>query len=218
MRMPRFTIGRLLWVVALVGVDLGACRALAVRNFVSNLETAIVLAPIIVALQLASWRAIRGPARSRPLWLGFATLGSICPLTFLLWRFSPERAARIPRVVYMIMRYLEVSSEWLCDRIESVLRPYDDLSWVDVVSLAVTVFLPQLLVAGAGGLLGHAVVGSSVRHLRGRCRAAVARGSTAYGRDPSPALSTNAEFFDPNPMQLHKASLAPSELRAALGT
>ena len=169
MRMPRSSIRGLLGVVIIIGLDLGAGRALAVYDD----EAALCVWPINVALQLTLRQAMRGSARRRPFCLGFVMLGSLCPFTFLMASCIPELTARIPWVVPAIVRYLEWSINGLSHRLDPALRPHNDVVWVLAPAFAVLALLPQLLVARAGGILGYAVVGPTVRHLRSRCRGAV---------------------------------------------
>src|SRR5947209_18664618 len=71
MRLPRFSIGRLMIVVGLIALNLSAVRA-----FVSIEPWLLIgVAPAGLALQLAAFRLIRSRGRARAFWAGFLAAG-----------------------------------------------------------------------------------------------------------------------------------------------
>lgn len=157
MRLPRFTIGRLMLLVAAIGANIGACRLLAARD----VERCVVAALMIVAVQLGLWAAARGPVRYRPFWTGFVALGLLCPATLLSVEYGPNGAA--PRT--WMVRYLEWSIKGLLEWLNPLLRPCHDVLWLTVIALALIAFLPQLVVAVVGGVLGQWIIGPTARWL-----------------------------------------------------
>src|SRR4051794_34973583 len=134
MRIPRYTIGRLMVVVAAICANIGAGRGLAVRNT----ESCVALALIVASLQLALVAAACGPARYRAFWSAFIALGSLCPLTLLLATFQSKWTG----YVFWIGRYLEASINGLNGWLSPILRPYYDVPWIMVPAFALTAFLP----------------------------------------------------------------------------
>ncbi len=178
MKPPRIPIGRAMVWIAVIGLNVGLFRAC--WRFDPDVPLMMLL--ISLAIQIAAWRLIRGPARSRPFWIGFLLLGSVCPAT-LLWFVvvigtlgpAPSRSP--------IVQYMEFSVNLLIEWERPWATPHQDNLFYTVPSVAVIGFLPQLLPALLGGVLGRGVVSPWVRGVRAEVTADRAR-RPALVRDP----------------------------------
>jgi hypothetical protein len=178
MKPPRILIGRAMGWIAVIGLNIGLFRA----SWRVAPDVAIMLTLISLTLQVGAWRLVRGSARSRPFWIGFLLLGSACPATLLWFVFvigtSGSDPPRSP-----IVQYMEFSLNLLVEWERPWMTPHQDNLFYTVPSFAVIGFLPQLLPALLGGVLGRGVVGPWVRGVRAEATADPAR-SPAPVRDP----------------------------------
>ena len=150
MKTPRASIGRVMLWIAAIGLNVGVFRA----AFRANSEQAIMLMLIVVALEVAIWRAVGGDGKRRAFWLGFLVLGSILPATLgVLWCWLDlETGDRILHSWFLgaVVNYLEFTYDGLTRWAAPCLRPYRDRPWINGPVLAVISFLPLVLPAVAG--------------------------------------------------------------------
>src|SRR4051812_2062493 len=78
MRFARFTVGRLMRIVGLAALNLGAARGLAAYD--DTLMLGVM--PTAIMLQLALLRLIRTKGTRRAFWAGFLATGVLATLSF----------------------------------------------------------------------------------------------------------------------------------------
>jgi hypothetical protein len=192
MRLPRFSIGRLMIVVGLIALNLAAGRVL----FSIEPWLLIGVAPTGLALQFAVFRLIlsRGPARA--FWAGFLAAGLLAAWSLvgaMLFRTSVNvgiNRTTGQRITFTTPGYRGADYAWAAWRnyLELVMNALarlpstagilqrDDAA--EAIAGVVVAFLPQFLIALACGLLawlGAWVAGTSQRRLE----------STAWGMAPT---------------------------------
>jgi hypothetical protein len=148
MAFGRVSVGKLMVAIGLIAINAGAFRALSVRN----LEVAIGMVLMVLALQVGLWFAIRRPTRSRGFWIGFVAVGVVGPLTFL-WTI----VATTPGPFRLPALYLEYSINLMLLPAQRHLRPFRDNLFVNGASFGLISFLAQMPLALVGGLLGSAI-------------------------------------------------------------
>ncbi len=144
MKMPRLSIAKLMGLVVVVAVDLVAWRALF--PYIEHLGFVLALSGI--ALQVGLLGLIQGRGRNRMFWAGFLASGTLALMTYVWEESVPNNRTMIgsPWLTYMVAvdRYLPALS------LRSSPRGW---SATQVATNTVVLFLPQLLIALAGGLL-----------------------------------------------------------------
>ena len=156
----RVSIGRVMGWVAVVGGNLGVWRTLARVS----LDAALLIVPILVALQVGGYLALRSRGGGLWFWLGFVALGASGPMMICWFALLHQTAGAHSWAV----QSLEGSIDGLLRWQRPLLRSYQGDPLVMGASFAVTAFLPQCLVALAGGCSAHLILKPCWRLLRGR--------------------------------------------------
>lgn len=166
MQVPRVSIRWLMIAVALIGVNIAGWRAVAA----SDIDVALFLTLIVAALQFALWRGICGSLRFRPFWLAFAVFGTICPMVMLFVYVAPERMGFISWIAVYLETWIDGVDQWL----RPYWLPYEGVDWIMGTFFAMNAFIPQLLVAIIGGVVGQWMINPIVQRVRRRREPAIA--------------------------------------------
>jgi hypothetical protein len=166
-------LGKLLAIIAVLAIDLAAGRAILTRNehFGWNVWLLIVVTPIGLTLQAALFYIVSSQGRSRIFWTGFLTSGILAMISILFARYDPPcemttiSSSGITRVSYYpggpMARLWGTYSDLAYAGLERLGYPYTGrmTDWRSAATDAVAWFLPQLLMAWAGGLLARLIGG-----------------------------------------------------------
>jgi hypothetical protein len=186
---PRISILRSMVWVAVVGGNFAVWRA------VGSLETAVFVAPILVALQVGCYRAFRSQGDRRWFWLGFVAIGGVCPATVLWLSLFGRTVHQVAWPFVWVERFLEFSINGLLQWQRPMLRSYESNIFVTGTSFAITAFLPLCLIAVGGGCASYLIVRPCWRYFRRNRTAAgpraVSKITSQYG-----SRSTVAVFGD----------------------
>jgi hypothetical protein len=148
-------------VVAIVGLNVGAARALAAFN--SEMLVGIVLAAVAVQVGLAL--AIRGRGRTRAFWLGFVLCGTVAMMSFA-WGMLFPRILGLTSTgklietrgspLYMLWwNYAQFVFERIGPWLQRILQAADpETSPLLLATRAIVWFLPQFVLALIGGIVG----------------------------------------------------------------
>ena len=152
---------------AVVAADAAVVRAVVHRNeyFSAALFWLVATMPVAIALQSIVLLLRSGQGRPRLVWIGVLVSG-IAGLSNIVWHLSDPPAETITISTSGTSReidpgspaarvwepYLSATYEWL-DRLG--LRGAGKNRWISTSQDALVFFLPQLLVALAGGLIAH---------------------------------------------------------------
>jgi hypothetical protein len=172
----RISIARLMGIVAIAAVNIAAVRAILAYD----LELLVGIALTWIALHIGLMRLIRsrGRRRDRAFWAGFLGCGLAAMLTYVWAMIQPTTLAITPAgtvvetpgsPMFPIWHsYLSFVSEQLLRRISSL---GNEALPVGLLLIMLFAFIPQWIIAVAGGLVARAMVG---------------RGRTTTGRIPGP--------------------------------
>lgn len=143
-KMPRLTIGRMMLAVGVVAVNIALARL--IYSPTTRLLTSVSLG--ILALQFAALRIAQG--RSRPFWMGYLIFGAIAlaSLAGYVWAW-PEWVTSAWSEYF---RYVRQELRAYPSLPQIVPPSVSDTVGIHIIT-AIFVFLPQLIVAVAGGLL-----------------------------------------------------------------
>jgi hypothetical protein len=167
MKCPRFSIGKMMVLVGLIALNLGASRMLCSAE--PSLLAGFI--PAGLALQFGAYRLIRSRTRARAFWAGFLAAGLLAGST-LAWTMIFRTSVNIGLngVTGQSVKII-IPGFPSADRLWSVWERYFDLATSPMervpftagvleredastaILIATIVFLPQLLLALTGGLL-----------------------------------------------------------------
>ena len=172
MNMRLLGLGKLMAIIALAAIDLAACRAILTRSdhYDWNLLWLNALAPIGIALQVAFFGMASTRNSSRIFWTGFLTFGMMAMISVILLLSDPpsERTTISSSGTSvqsypggLMTRLWGAYFELVFVGLERVGYPYTEhtTDWPSSFTDAFIIFLPQLLIACAGGLLARLIVG-----------------------------------------------------------
>jgi hypothetical protein len=174
MKMPLPRIGKLMAIIAVVAIDLAAGRAIVTRSehFGWNLLWLTALTPIGLTLQVAFFRMVSTRDRSRIFWSGFLAFGMVAMISVIVFLSDPpSETTTIASSGTSVQSYPGSPTARLWGAyfelayagLERLRYPYIEhtTDWLSAFTDAVVIFLPQLLMAWAGGLLARLIVGQS---------------------------------------------------------
>ncbi len=157
---PWYSIARLMVVVAVIALNAGL-----IRDFVVSETNGLVL--IAMAFQVGLYLAIRGRTSRRPFLWGFV---ATCP-SILLFFILAEFSGRGELVTSAHNAYLESAFNVTASLCERIPDPATGAKvWLLVLQdmqqcvIEVLLFVPQLILAVAGGLIIALAVGRLGRH------------------------------------------------------
>jgi hypothetical protein len=183
MRLPRFSIGKLMIVVGLIALNLAAGRVLY------SIEPWLLvgIAPAGLALQFAAFRLIRSRGPARAFWAGFLAVGLLAAWSLvaaMLFRTSVNVAINRTTgqpMFWTTPGYRGADQAWavwtgyivLVEKglahLPSTAGILERGDAVDAIVGVVVAFLPQFVIALAGGLLAWFLAGASRLTKRGLC-------------------------------------------------
>ena len=165
-------LGKMMAIIAVAAIDLAACRAIFTPSdhFGWNLLWLNALAPIGITLQVALFRIANGRNSSRIFWTGFLTFGILAMISvILLLSDPPSETTTISSSDTSVQSYpgSPMARLWgayfdlAYAGLERVGYPYigHTTDCPSSFTDAFIIFLPQLLIAWAGGLLARLIVG-----------------------------------------------------------
>jgi hypothetical protein len=165
-------LGKLMAIIAVAAIDLAACRAIFTRSdhYGWNLLWLNALTPIGITLQVAFFRMAGARNGRRIFWTGFLTSGIMAMISvILLLSDPPSETTTISSSGTSVHSYpggpmarlWGAYFELVYAGLERVGYPYigHTTDWPSSFADAFIIFLPQLLMAWAGGLLARLIVG-----------------------------------------------------------
>jgi hypothetical protein len=172
MKLRQVGLGKLLAIIAVLAVDLAAGRAILAgsQHFGWDLGLLLVVAPIGLTLQAATFQVVSSRGRSRIFWVGFLTFGLVAMSSVLLAMYDPSSektiisSSGVTQESYPggpMARLWGKYGELVYAGLENLKYPYTGVmtDWRSSSADAVVRFLPQLLMACAGGLLAWLMAG-----------------------------------------------------------
>ena len=173
MKLPRLSIAEIMTVVGIVALNLAATRALSDDNH----ELLGGVVPMAVILQVGIFSLIRSQGRVRAFWAGFLVFGTMGMTSFLgAALFCPSDSVSIdPKTEKAIVKNFPRSPTWVLwsrygrfvfKTLESlpnsdfILGDGGDSHGHDGIPLgtkALILSLPQMVLAGAGGLCANLI-------------------------------------------------------------
>jgi hypothetical protein len=171
MKPPHVTIAGLMVLVGFLAANFAAARALGLGSRSEVAFYWLAFAPFELTLLVAFRRLARGRGPARWFWGGFLVVGSMALASLACFCIDTPSS-------YLATRLWDGYNTLLNDGFDQVARLTDWLSYgvvpiIDGVLVAVAVYLPQLAVALAGGLIARSIAEVATRR----------RGSVAAGDD-----------------------------------